>query len=52
MDPCDCQKRCKHDVRCLGGHANYPGAHWYPCDYCWDAATHALHRARRKEAEK
>lgn len=48
-DECECNQMCKHETRCLGGHANYPHLHWYACDYCWDASVHALFKNRNNE---
>lgn len=31
---CNCTRRCPHNHSCLGGHANYPDDHWYPCSTC------------------
>lgn len=34
---CECNRKCPHGDRCLGGHAYHPDSHWYPCPKCTPA---------------
>lgn len=52
---CECDVKCPHGDRCMGGHAYYPDSHWFPCRKCTPAKKTtvkellAANRRRRRQ---